>query len=94
MANGLARTIYNTTMAGKLKGEQPKDPWAIGDWVHEMVPRVSLGQGGSAYEIDVNERKTATMSTMRATVNGYASSFDGALQKAAILCFFFTPALH
>ena len=49
-----------------------------------MIPKSSLGWGGSAFKISAQEQERATMFTMHATVNGYAWSSRGNLQKAAI----------
>lgn len=90
VTNGLARSTYNRTMLGTLKGSSPaecSDPpsdWCGGSWEYEMIPKHSLGWGGSAFAISTQDQQRATMFTMHATVNGYAWSSRGMLQKAAI----------
>lgn len=84
VANGVARSTYNSTMVGQLKGANPGDPWEGGFWVEAMFPRHGLGWGGAAFDIDPATAAVSTMFTMQATVNGYAWSYIGKIQVAAI----------
>ena len=77
IADGLARGSYNTPMVGTLKSGP--------NWYKNFLPeKVRLSWGGDAFTVTDAERTTATMFTMRATANGYAYSYKGATQKAAI----------
>lgn len=49
-----------------------------------MLPRRGLGWSGSIYDVDPDEAATSTMSTMRATVTGYAWSSRGRIQEVAL----------
>jgi hypothetical protein len=88
VTNGLARATYNKTMLGTLKGSDTAEcegsDWCGGAWEQEMIPRHSLGRGGSAFDINSQDQQRATMFTMTAAVYGYAWSSAGMLQKAAI----------
>jgi hypothetical protein len=91
--NGLARMSYNSGIVGSLKGNP--GPWEIGTWAAHMIPKGSLGSGGSIYDVTTDQQKTATMFTMQATVNGYAYASKGAVQRAAmgVLLFYSLMAL-
>ena len=82
--NGMGRITYNASMAGRLKGADPDDPWNGGSWTTQMLPRHGLGWGKSAFEIDPATAELSTSFTMFTTVKGYAWSYTGMLQKAAI----------
>jgi hypothetical protein len=88
VTNGLARATYNRTMLGTLKGNDREEcdgtDWCGGAWEEEMLPKHSLGWGGSALEINSQDQQRATLFTMRAAVCGYAWSRAGILQKAAM----------
>jgi hypothetical protein len=88
VANGLARTTYNSTIVGTLKGADPRNPWRGGAWVNEMLPRRQFGWDGSIYDVDTDSAATSSMFVMRATVTGYAWSSRGKLQKAALTVIF------
>ena len=80
LANGLARISYNSSMIGTLKGGDS------GTWWSEMFPAgKSLGWGGNAFAISPEDKQNSIMFTMHATVNGYAYSYRGITQKAAIV---------
>lgn len=91
--NGLARMSHNSGIVGSLKGNP--GPWEPGVWAEYMIPKGSLGSGGSVYDVTADQRKTATMFTMQATVNGYAYASRGPVQKAAmgVLLFYSLMAL-
>lgn len=89
VTNGLARSTYNRTMLASLKDSNEATcygtDWCGGLWEQEMLPKTSLGSGGSAFDVSSQDQQGATMLTMYATVNGYAWSSRGRLQKAAIV---------
>lgn len=90
MANGLARMTYNASIIGTLKGEEdPDNQWSGGEWVHEMLPKKALGYGSTIFDVSAQEQQDATMFTMKATVNGYAYSSRGILQKSAMVVLLF-----
>jgi hypothetical protein len=88
--NGLARLSYDSAILGPLKGNPSTRD--LGTWATQMFPKGSLGWGGSIYDVPAAEQKTATMFTMRATINGYAYASSGAVQKAA-MCVLITYSL-
>lgn len=84
VANGLARTAFNGTIVGTLKGGDHWNPWNNTAWFPEMLPQAVFGIGGSIYDIDPETKNTSTMFTMQAYVTGYAWSSRGKLQKAIL----------
>jgi hypothetical protein len=88
VTNGLARATDNKTMLGTLKGNDKEEcdgtDCCGGAWEEEMIPKHSLGWGGSAFEINSQDQQRATLFTMRTAVCGYAWSRAGILQKAAL----------
>ena len=85
LANGIARRSYNMSLAGTLRGMvDPADLWSGGTWTEELMPQRSLGYGGKAFQISEEDRRHATELTVQATVNGYAYSWHGGTQIAAI----------
>lgn len=87
VANGIGRASYNTTMLMNLKGvTNPNDLWEGGDWISEILPKGGkMGPGGNAFDISAAEQNRSTMLQMVATVNGYAYSSQGIIQKVEML---------
>ncbi|KAK4983231.1 hypothetical protein LTR50_007351 [Elasticomyces elasticus] len=85
VANGISRAGYSATLLGTLKGAADSSNYWLGGWGKEFLPRLWIGGGGgSAFNVDPDEQKSGTMLIMRATVNGYAYSYRGATQIAAM----------
>ncbi len=83
-ADSIARAPHNATLTGTLKNAiSQSDPWE-GGWGMEMMPKGGMGQGGSAFEVDEEVKKTATMFTMQAFVTGYAYRSEGKTQIASM----------
>jgi hypothetical protein len=88
VTNGLARSTYNSTISGTLKGALPGDPWAGRLWRDLMLPDRGFGGGRPIYDLSESETATSTMFTMSATVYGYAWSRRGSDQKAFLAIIF------
>lgn len=88
VTNGIARSTYNNTLVGNLKGPfDPSDPWRGGEWQRYMLPRHGLSFNGPQSifeEPSVNDVSTTTFK-MYARVTGYAWSSNGMIQKANIV---------
>ena len=82
--DGIARAGYNATMLGTLKGSKDQTDLWQGGWGIEFLPKKGMGDGGSAFVVDEEAKRAATMFTMRASVYGYAYSWNGTTQKAAV----------
>lgn len=80
LANGLARSSYNTSMIGTLNGYNDSDP----AWEEAFMPKQALGFGGDPWNITEAQRAGATQFTMMAEALGYAYARQGAAQIAAI----------
>jgi len=98
VANGLARAEYNASMFNALKGGSPNgNQWDASGWYNYMFPRHLFGKGTSVFDISPSEQAAATEFKMSAAVNGYAYSYKGATQKAAIgvlLLYILLATLH
>lgn len=91
VTNGIARSTYNDSLVGNLKGPfDPNDPWRGGEWQRSMLPKHSLGFNGpqSIFNEPSADNSNITMFKMYACVTGYAWSSEGMIQKAniAVLC--------
>jgi len=85
VANGLARAAYNASMLNTLKGgDADGNQWHATGWYDYMFPRHLFGKGSSIFDISPSAQATATEFEMSAFVNGYAYSYKGATQLAAI----------
>lgn len=98
--NGIARSTYNDSLTGTLKGPyDPTNPWKGGKWQSYMLPRYSLGFNGPQSiftELDM-ETLNVSMFTIYARVNGYAWSSEGMIQKAnmvVLIVYVFIACLH
>ena len=80
VTNGLARSTYNSTISGTLKGKTSGGPWGNEFWFPQMLPARDFGGGGAIYDLSESETTISTKFTMQATVNGYAWSSRGILQ--------------
>jgi hypothetical protein len=87
VANGIARANYNRTIVGTMIGvDDPSDPWSLGDWVHQILPRNGiLGYGGHAFNISSADKTLATQFELKARILGYAYSPAGKTQVAAMI---------
>ena len=79
VANGLARASYNTSMIATLKGDDGDgNQWDTTGWFQYFFTKSSI------FNLSPEERASATEFDMSASVIGYAYSYRGATQKAAI----------
>ena len=79
VANALARASYNTSMIATLKGDNGDgNQWDAGGWFQYFFTKSSI------FNLSPEERASATEFDMSASVIGYAYSYRGATQKAAI----------
>ncbi|OQU96584.1 hypothetical protein CLAIMM_02648 [Cladophialophora immunda] len=82
VANGIARSTYNSSLVGRLKGLSSDDSdWEAGLWSEDMLPKRGLGWGESIYNISSDVAANSTRLVMRAAVLGYAWSYRGVLQQ-------------
>jgi hypothetical protein len=100
IVNGVARSPFNVTIAGMLRGMSTSNIWMEPSisknkkvWFESMIPKNRIGWGGNAYDISPAEQALATQFTMHATDNGYAYSYEGITQKAAMAVLFFYSLL-
>jgi hypothetical protein len=85
VANGMARAAYNASMITRLKGgDGDGNQWNAEGWFNYLFPRNLFGKGTSIFDISPAEQAAATEFQMSAAVQGYAYSYKGALQQAAI----------
>ena len=79
VANGLARASYNTSMITTLKGnDDDGNQWDATGWFQCFFTKSTI------FNLSPEERASATEFEMSASVIGYAYSYKGAAQKAAI----------
>ncbi len=79
IANGLGRASYNTSMITTLKGNDGGgNQWYSTGWFQDFFAKTSI------FDISLEEQALATEFYMSASVIGYAYSYKGATQKAAI----------
>ena len=79
VANGLARASYNTSMMTTLKGNDGGgNQWYSTGWFQDFFAKSSI------FDLGSEERASATEFNMTASVIGYAYSYKGTTQKAAI----------
>lgn len=79
VANGLARASYNTSMIATLKGDNGDgNQWDASGWFQYFFTKSSI------FNLSPEQRASATEFDMSASVIGYAYSYRGATQKAAI----------
>ena len=86
VANGIARASYHTSMITTLKGDNSdNNQWGAIGWFGYMFPRHLFGNGSSIFDMTPEQRTAATEFHMSvAAPLGYAYSYKGATQKAAI----------
>jgi hypothetical protein len=86
-ANAIGRANFNRTMVGTLIGlDDPSDPWSLGKWVTQILPRNGrLGYGGNAFNISQDDEVKATRFEMQVQILGYAYSAKGKTQIAAMI---------
>lgn len=85
VANGMARASYNASMVTRLKGRGgDRNQWNARGWYDYLFPRHLFGNGTSIFDISPAEQAAATEFQMSAAAQGYAYSYKGALQQAAI----------
>jgi hypothetical protein len=79
VANGISRANFNRTMIGTLTGlDDPSDPWSLGEWVHQILPKNGrLGNGGDAFDISEDDKKYATKFVLKVQILGYVYSAEG-----------------
>lgn len=87
VANGIGRADFNTTLAGTLVGQNdPSDPWNMGNWVYQILPKNGrLGKGSNAFVISEDEMLGATQFVLKAQILGYAYSPQGKTQFVAMV---------
>ena len=79
VANGLARVSYNTSMINTLKENNGDgNQWDATVWFQYLFTKSSV------FNLSPEEQASATEFDMLASVIGYACSYRGATQKAAI----------
>ena len=79
VANGLARASYNTSVMTTLKGNDGGgNQWYSTGWFQDFFDKTSI------FDLSPGEQASATEFNMTASVIGYAYSYKGATQKAAI----------
>ncbi|KAL6717884.1 hypothetical protein ACLMJK_003969 [Lecanora helva] len=78
VANGLARASYNTSMIGTLKGNNDENQWYATGWFDYFFKKSSI------FTLSPEDQALATEFHVSASVIGYAYSYKGATQKAAI----------
>lgn len=79
VANGLSRVSYNTSMINSLKGNDGGgNQWYSTGWFQDFFTKNSI------FDISLEEQASATEFNMTASVIGYAYSYRGKMQKAAI----------
>lgn len=92
VANGLARASYNTSMIGNLKGSVgDSNQWVSTGWLGYFFTESSI------FNLSREQQPLATKFDMSASVIGYAYSYKGAAQKAAIavlVAYIILTALH
>lgn len=85
VANGIARASYNASMIRALKGRDGNgNQWNATGWFKYLFPRHLFGKGTSIFDISPAQQAAATEFQMSAAANGYAYSYKGAIQKAAL----------
>jgi len=87
VSNGIGRVNLGKTLAGTLVGlNSPSNPWSLGKWVHEILPKDGkLGYGGHAFNISKPDAEDATKFVLKVNILGYAYSPEGATQIAAMV---------
>ncbi|KAH6838714.1 hypothetical protein B0T12DRAFT_400182 [Alternaria alternata] len=87
ISNGIGRVNFGKTLVGTLVGlDKPSNPWSLGKWVHEILPKDGkLGYGGHAFNISKADADNATRFLLKVNILGYAYSPEGATQVAAMV---------
>ena len=92
VANGMARSSYNTSMITTLKGDGGDgNQWYATGWFRYFFAKSSI------FNVSSEEQAASTKYDMSASVIGYAYSYKGATQQAAIaslLTYIILVALH
>ncbi len=92
VANGLARSSYNISMINTLKGNNGDgNQWDATGWFQYFFAKTSI------FNLSPEEQASATEFDMSASIIGYAYSYKGATQKAAIavlLAYIILTILH
>ncbi|OJD30976.1 uncharacterized protein BKCO1_5300050 [Diplodia corticola] len=84
--NGIARTDYNISIAGRAKGSNVSTPEDLPDaFLSELLPRKYLGAGGNAYELTDDELRNAAPFVLRVFATGYAYTYRSTTQIAAVV---------
>ena len=92
VANGLARPSYNPGMINTSKGNDGGGKqWYSTSWFQDFFAKTFI------FHLSLEEQASATEFNMTASVIGYAYSFKGTTQKAAIavlVVYIFLTILH
>lgn len=87
LADGMSRAAYNASLVGTLRN----------DWESRILPQAALGYGRPMYDVSASEQETASDYEIKVTIEGYAYSYRGATQIAAIcilLIYFLLACCH
>lgn len=84
LINGIGRQNYNASIL--LHGYLQTNPSDNPPWTSKILPKnLNLGPGDNIFDIPLSLQAQSTMLELQVTNYGYAYSYSGATQKAAII---------